>query len=91
MLCDDDAPTRTPQKKPSPVHPAFAEKLRRFRESHGLSVVDLAAGSGLSKSSIYQYERGDRFPRYPHARALARCLGVSTDLLLSEDVPSGDR
>lgn len=56
---------------------AFASQLRSLREARGLSVRALADSVGVSKVTIWKWERGDNEPRARAATALARALDVS--------------
>ncbi|MCW1430684.1 helix-turn-helix domain-containing protein [Novosphingobium sp. JCM 18896] len=56
---------------------AFASQLRSLREARGLSVRALADSVGVSKVTIWKWERGDNEPRARMATALARALEVS--------------
>jgi transcriptional regulator with XRE-family HTH domain len=60
-------------KKPEP----FAARLKRLRESAGLSITDLADASGISRQAVHKLERGERQPSLATAVTLARALGKS--------------
>jgi transcriptional regulator with XRE-family HTH domain len=51
--------------------------LRAAREERGLSVPAVAHAAGLSLSSLYAIERGDRYPSLATLEALAECLQVT--------------
>ncbi|ASU81557.1 XRE family transcriptional regulator [Nocardiopsis gilva YIM 90087] len=56
-------------------------KLRRLRESRGLSVVALAAAAGLSKWAIYGIEQGRHQPSPTvYARMKQALAAVDADL-----------
>jgi predicted ATPase/DNA-binding XRE family transcriptional regulator len=58
----------------------FGARLRRLRETSGLTQEDLAARAGLSAKGISDLERGARRRPYPHTvRALADALELSED------------
>jgi transcriptional regulator with XRE-family HTH domain len=60
----------------------FGERLKRIREQHGWSQVELAARAGVPYETIYRAERGThQEPRISVAVKLARALGVSLDVL----------
>src|SRR5271166_4759437 len=61
----------------------FGESLKRFRESAGLSQSALAEKAGLSIRSIQNWEQGHRVPWATALPALAKALGISTDMLLN--------
>ena len=60
--------------------------IRKSRERAGLSQVDLAQRSGVSKTSISEYESGGRVPNGAALLQLANALAVSTDYLLGRAV-----
>ncbi len=51
------------------------DALRETRERLGLSLGDLAARLGVSRKTIYQYERGEADPTLEKAERLAQILG----------------
>lgn len=55
----------------------FASQLRSLRETRGLSVRALADSVGVSKVTIWKWERGDNEPRARMATALAQALDIS--------------
>lgn len=50
--------------------------LRRLRVAAGKRPEQIAQGAGLSRQSIYMYERGAQEPRARVLAKLATCLGV---------------
>ena len=68
---------------------AFATRLRELMEERGMSVAELVAETGFSKSAIYKL-RGKReslpvaesLPTALHAYTIARLFGVSSDYLI---------
>ena len=60
------------------------ERIRHSRKEKGLSQEQLAKISGLSRSSIINFETGRRDPRVKDLRKIARALGVSIEQLLVE-------
>lgn len=55
----------------------FARELRNAREAAGLSVSDLAAKSGTSRSAISDYEQGQKVPRLDTANRILGALGMT--------------
>lgn len=55
----------------------FPRRLRKLRESAGLSCNELARRVGVDGGFISRLERGERCPSLETARKLARALGVS--------------
>ena len=54
----------------------FAVKLKAAREAAGLSVRELADLVGLTRDTIFKYERGDRWPSEEILAILAKKLKV---------------
>ena len=60
--------------------PTFGARLRRLRESAGLTQEELASRAGLTPNGVSSLERGTRRRPYPlTVRALADALGISED------------
>src|SRR5215210_1702072 len=71
----------------------FGERLRRLRETAGLTQEELASRAGLTAKAVSALERGERKRPYPHTvRSLAEALELSERerTLLTEAVPSRD-
>ena len=67
----------------------FPERLRRLRESRGLTQRELAEAIGVSRQAIGLYEAGEREPDLSTLQKLARALGTSMSYLVGEtDDPS---
>ena len=65
----------TPEQEQS-----FANRLRRFRESAGLTQEELAGRAGLTSNAISDLERGKRQRPHPHTvRSLADALDLSEE------------
>jgi transcriptional regulator with XRE-family HTH domain len=60
----------------------FPERLKKARESRGLSQGELAQRAGLQPSAISHFESGTRKPSFDNLRRLADALDFSTDYLL---------
>lgn len=58
-------------------HSIFANKLRAFRVSKGLSIPCAAAHSGVDGRAIYAYENDKATPRFTDLKKLAACYGVT--------------
>jgi transcriptional regulator with XRE-family HTH domain len=71
----------TPQDNRSQGENAsFSERLRRLRETAGLTQEELASRAGLTAKAISALERGERRRPYPHTvRALADALELSEE------------
>lgn len=64
---------------------AFGTNLRRVRESVGMSAEELADRLGVSRSAVYRYEAGSRFPGERGLVAISRSLETSLDSLMGID------
>lgn len=65
------------------VNLTISERLKDLRVERGLTLEELAAATGLSKSALGKYEADDYKDVSPFAVAeLAKFYGVSTDYLL---------
>lgn len=64
----------------------LSDKLRKARETAGLSQTVLAEVTGMSRRTISAYETGDGRPRRPQLIAWAMATGVPLSWL--EDTPS---
>lgn len=60
----------------------FSERLRRMRRRKGMSQEVLAGLSGLSRSTVVRYERGDMEPTMVALIALADVFDVTIDYLI---------
>lgn len=55
-------------------------RLQEVREQRRLSIRQVAAATGIGKSSVSNIERGDQLPCREHARALYRFFDYEVDL-----------
>src|SRR5688572_11051441 len=62
--------------------PTFSANLRRIRTAKGLSQVELADRSGLSRIGYRNIENGESEPRAETLTALAKALEISLEQLL---------
>ena len=69
-----------PAKKPS--QNAFGQRLVTFRQTRGLTQVQLAKATGMTQRAISYYEIEAEFPPAPALITLAQVLEGSTDELL---------
>ena len=73
------------RKRPSPKK--LAGKLKKLRESLGLSQGEIATRIGVKdRASISGYERGEREPPLPVLLAYAKVAGVSVESLIDDDL-----
>ena len=77
---------RTSREKPE----RLAEKLLQIRLALDLSQGDLLSRLGLSerlnRDDVSKYERGVREPSLPVLLRYARAAGVSTDVLIDDEM-----
>lgn len=66
---------------------SLAQRLKRLRENRMLSVRDLADAVGVSRSFIYQLERGEVSPSYSTLRGISRVLGTTVSVLVGDAAP----
>jgi transcriptional regulator with XRE-family HTH domain len=59
----------------------LGERVRELRRARGLTLEELAAGSGVSRAMISKVERGEKNPTLVVAAKLAEGLGVSLSRL----------
>lgn len=75
-------------KRPFPER--LASKLTAIREQLGLSQNEMVRRLGIEeiydRSTISGYERGEREPPLPILLKYARLIGVSTDVLIDDDL-----
>lgn len=60
----------------------FTERLKELRTEKNLTLVELAQGTGISKSAIGLWENGKRIPNALAIITLAKYFGVTSDYLL---------
>lgn len=73
---------------PETLARGIGERLRAFREEHGLSQNDVAERTGITREQICRYEQGTTIPSTPVIGVLGRFMDVTLDwLLFGEDDP----
>ncbi|HEV7892331.1 MAG TPA: helix-turn-helix transcriptional regulator [Pyrinomonadaceae bacterium] len=81
----------SPRQKPE----RLAEKLKQIRLSLGLSQDGMLERLGLTeeffRSRISAYELGNREPPLPVLLKYARLVGVSTDVLIDDELDLPDK
>ncbi len=65
----------------------FAERLTEALSKKQIKQAELSARSGINKSSISTYLKGEYCPKYDNIVRLAEVLQVSPDWLAGKDVP----
>ena len=74
-----------PASAGTPLSRALGENVRRLRLERGLSVVALAARSGVARATLTQLESGRGNPTIETIAALGSVLGAEADRLLRHD------
>ena len=59
----------------------IGEQIRKIRTARGLSIGELGRQSGVSKTTISQWESGKHKPGFDQLRAVLEALGVTYDQL----------
>ena len=62
----------------------LGRRVRRRRNSAGLTQVALAGAAGIGRVTLMRLEKGEHRPRYKTLSAVARVLGVDVSELLVE-------
>ena len=70
---------------PTTLAKAIGERLRAFREEHGLSQGDVAERTNIARETINRYEAGTSVPTLTNAGVLARFMDVMVDWLMFGD------
>ena len=65
----------------SPASEPFGSKLNRIRRERGLTLADVADDLGVSKPTVWAWEKGKARPLPERLDAIADVLGVSSDEL----------
>ena len=75
-------PAGVPRTDVDPLCWALARMVRLWREAHGLSLVELATRSGVSRTMISEIECQQKVPTVDTLAPLARGMGMHPDQLL---------
>jgi transcriptional regulator with XRE-family HTH domain len=77
-----------PPAVPLPLHPqrraagpALGERLNRLRREAGLTLAEVAARLGVSKPTVWAWEKGKARPLPERMEAIAAALGAAPDAL----------
>lgn len=60
---------------------SVAERIKKARVKHGLSVEEVARGCGISVSAVQMYECGQRVPRDEIKISMAKFFGLTVQEL----------
>lgn len=74
-------PPRSADAFGSPASEPFGSKLNRIRRERGLTLADVADALGVSKPTVWAWEKGKARPLPERLDAIADVLGVSSDEL----------
>jgi transcriptional regulator with XRE-family HTH domain len=67
-------------------HENFSKRLQTFRKNKGLTIQDLAAKSGINKSTIDRIERNEQIPKVDQLIKLCSAIEINIVDLFNEDV-----
>ncbi|MBN1812816.1 MAG: helix-turn-helix transcriptional regulator [Anaerolineae bacterium] len=75
---------------PKPIPKQLGDKLRTIREREGWTLDQMAEAVGRTgpsrRTRVYEWETGARQPDLPALLAYARLAGVSTDILIDDEL-----
>lgn len=71
--------------------PTIGARLRRARQDRGLTIRDVAVGSGLTESFISQMERSRVNPSVASLQRIAHALGMALGRFFDEAMPATGR
>lgn len=87
------APMTTPHGSTGPTgfssHDTLGTKLNRMRRERGLTLAQVATALGVSKPTVWAWEKGKARPLPERLNAIAGVLGVNEEELL-DDGPRGE-
>ena len=63
---------------------SVGERIRRFRESSGLTQQGLARAANIGRATLVRLEKGVQSPRFKTLKAVADALGIEAPDLLVE-------
>ncbi len=70
-----------PQRAPAAAQDPLGTRLNRLRREAGLTLADVAAVLGVSKPTVWAWEKGKARPLPERIGAIAAALGVTPDAL----------
>lgn len=65
-------------------------KIKKLREEKGMTQIEFANRIGVSRQTVYRWERGDNIPDMTLLKSVAGVFNVSADYLLSENDYNAD-
>ena len=81
------APGFDPRARPATSPDDLSVRLQRLRKERGLTLAQVAAQLGVSKPTVWAWERGRARPIEERIDALAEALGVSRSELMATGEP----
>lgn len=63
---------------------SFADRIARYRQRLGWTQQQLAAAVGVSTTCVWNWERGNTFPRQASVQRLAKRLGIDPAELVGD-------
>lgn len=73
------------------IEETLGNRLKRLRRERGFSMVHFASRVGVSKPTLWKWEKGTVFPRQDMIGVIARALGVSEKELIYGNGPQGEQ
>lgn len=70
------------------LHITGRERLTKALKDKGITAAELSKRTGLAKSTISRYLKGNSVPKQDQAIAMSKVLNVSPAWLMGYDVPS---
>lgn len=68
-------------------HTKYNPQIKMLRESHGMTMRELAARLNVSSPAIVYWENGSNYPSLPNLLAMADLFGCSLDAICGRDEP----
>lgn len=62
----------------------FKDNFERLLQERGISALQLARETGIPKSVVYEWRKGERLPSAENLAKLSRYFGVSLDEIMGE-------
>ena len=86
-----DTPAKPARTTPSIMSSeTLGSRINRLRREAGLTLADVAAVLGVSKPTVWAWEKGKARPLPERLEAIASALNVAPDLLLASPHETGD-
>jgi len=86
-LASGTAPVPTGTRLRAPTGEALGTQLNRLRREAGLTLAEVAAALGVSKPTVWAWEKGKARPLPERLVAIAAALGVAPEVLTASPTP----